>query len=146
MLHKVWIVGEVVILAVLKHKDAIVLQEALLEDQRGDGGQFLQGIGRVGKDEVELLLARFDKAEHVATDGHTHLGVELLQTLLDEAVVVAILFDADHMTAAARYQFERDAACTREEVEGCGIFKVDVLHQHVEDVLLGEVRCWSRLE
>ena len=60
--------------------------------------------------------------------------------------MVAVQLYADHLTTATAEQFQRYAARTREEVEGSGIFKVDVLHQHVEDVLLGEVRRGTGLE
>ena len=69
MFHKVGITGEIVVLAMLEHEDTIGLQEAFLEDETRDGGQLLQGLGRSGEDEIELLLTRLDEAEHVATEG-----------------------------------------------------------------------------
>jgi hypothetical protein len=51
------ITREVVVLTMLEHKNAIGLQEPFLKDETRDGGQFLQGIGRIGEDEVELLFA-----------------------------------------------------------------------------------------
>ena len=66
MLHEMWIVREVIILAVLKDKDPVVLQQSFLKDEAGDRWQFFQGIGRIGEDKVKLLFAGFDVAEHVA--------------------------------------------------------------------------------
>ena len=68
MLHEMGIVGEVVVLAMLKHKDAIGLQQSLLEDEIRNLGQLFQGIRRIGKDEVELLFARLDEAKGIAPD------------------------------------------------------------------------------
>ena len=49
--------GEVVVLAVLEDEDAFGGKEFLLEDKVGYLRQFLQCVGRVGKDEVKLLSA-----------------------------------------------------------------------------------------
>ena len=61
-------------------------------------------------------------------------------------MVVAIHFYADHLATATRQEFQRDASRTREKIESLSTFKVDVLHQHIEDVLLGKVRCRTGLE
>ena len=37
MFHEVWIVGEVVILAMFENEDTIVFQQLALEDEAGDG-------------------------------------------------------------------------------------------------------------
>ena len=74
------------------------------------------------------------------------VALKFAEALLDEAVVVAIHFDADDVGTAARYQFEGDAARAREEVEGCGAFKVHITRQDIEDVLLGKVGSGSCLE
>ena len=60
--------------------------------------------------------------------------------------MVAVHLYADHLAAATRQQLQRDAARTREKVEGGGTFEVYILHQHVEDVLLGKVRRRTCLE
>ena len=146
MLHKMGVAGEVVVFAMFEDEDTLGLEQAFLEDEIRNLGQLFQGIGRIGKDEVELLFARLDEAEHVATKGDADLGIELLQAIGDETVVVAIHLNADDMGAATRYQFEGDAARTREEVEGCGAFKVHIACQDIEDVLLGKVGSGSCLE
>ena len=139
------------ILAMLEHQDAIRFQEPLLEDQAGDGGQLLQGVGRIGEDEVELLLARLDEAEHVAAkgqDGRERVGRcgELLQTVADKTVVVTVQLDTDDMGTAARGELKGDAARAGEQIEGCRALQVDVAIQHVEDVLLGKVGSGPCLE
>ena len=49
--------GEVVVLAVLEDEDAFGGEDVLLEDEVGYLRQFLEGVGRVGEDEVKLLSA-----------------------------------------------------------------------------------------
>ena len=147
MLDEAGMGGEIVILAVLEDEDAAFPEDAFFEDEVGNLGQFLQGVGRVGKDEVELLAAGLDETEHVATQREgLGVGIQFLQAVADEAVVVAVLLDADHLAAAAGEEFERDAARAGEEVEGGGSVEVDVAGEHVEDVLLGKVGGWPRLE
>ena len=68
MLYKVGIAAEVVVLAVLKHQYAVVLQQAFLKYQSRYRWQFLQCVWWVGKDKVELLFARLDIAEYIAAD------------------------------------------------------------------------------
>ena len=68
--------GEVVLLAVLEHEDAALLQQVAIQDEVGDVGELGQRVGRVGKDEVELLVARLQEAEHVAADGHAAVGAK----------------------------------------------------------------------
>ena len=154
--------GEIVVLTVFENKDAVGFEQSALEDEIGQRGEFLEGIGRVGKDEVELLVAGLDETEDVAADCYhigdsppvirfaTHSGggpsAKLLQAVLNEAVVVAVEFDADDVTAASREQFKGNAARAGEEVEGLGTVEVDVLNEHVEDVLLGKIRRRPRLE
>ena len=146
MLHKVRVAGEVVVFAMFEDEDTLGLEQTFLEDETWNPGQLLQGIGRIGKDEVELLLARLDETEGIATKGDADLRIEFFQTVGDEAVMISILFDADDVGAAARHQFEGDAARAREEVEGCGAFKVHITRQDIEDVLLGKVGGGSCLE
>lgn len=57
MLYEARVLGEVVVFAMLKDEDAVLGKDILLEDEVGDGGKFTQCVWRVGKDEVELLLA-----------------------------------------------------------------------------------------
>ena len=152
------VLGEIVVLAMFENKDAVGFEQSALEDEIGQRGEFLEGIGRVGKDEVELLFAGLDETEDVAADCY-HIGdsppvirsgggpsAKLLQAVLNEAVVVAIEFNADDVAAASREQFKGNAARAGEEVEGLGTVEVDVLNEHVEDVLLGKIRRRPRLE
>lgn len=57
VLYEAGVLGEVVVFAMLKDEDSVLGKEVLLEDEVGDGGKFTQCVWRVGKNEVELLLA-----------------------------------------------------------------------------------------
>ena len=126
MLYKVGIATKVVVLAVLKHQYAIVLQQSFLKYQSRYRWQFLQCVRRVGKDKVELLFARLDIAEHIAAQGQAYVGVQLLQAVCDKPVMVAVHLYAHHVFASARHQFERYAACAGEEVKSRSVFKINV--------------------
>ena len=150
MLHEVGMLREIVVLAVLEDEDALRLQQAMPEDEIGNGGQLLQGIGRVGKDEVELLVAGLNVTEDIGAKTlnieRLSLPFQLFNALKDKAVMVAVLLYADHLGTASRQELKRDAARAGEEVEGRGTIEVDVAHEHIEDVLLGKVGGRPRLE
>ena len=94
--------GEVVVFAVLEDKKTAGPEQPVTEQQVGNQRQLLQRVGRVGKDEVELLPARLDEAEGVGPQGQ-RLGVGHVQpvyAVADETVVVAVELYADHAVAA----------------------------------------------
>ena len=62
-------------------EDAFGSKDVLLEYEVGYLGQFLEGVGRVGKDEIKLLSARFDESEYIATDGCADIGAQFLKAL-----------------------------------------------------------------
>ena len=57
MLNEMWMGCEVVVLAMFEDEDAFGSKDVLLEYEVGYLWQFLEGIGRVGKDKVKLLSA-----------------------------------------------------------------------------------------
>ena len=65
---------------------------------------------------------------------------------MDESVMVAIQLYTHYLRTATRQQFQSDAACTGEEIEGRGTFKVEISRQYIKDVFLGKVRCRPSLE
>ena len=129
-----------------EHENAFRSKDVLLEYEVGYLGQFLQRIGRVGKDEVKLLAARLDESEYIATDRGAYIGAELLKALGNEGMVVAVGLNTHYACTTSRHEFEGYAACAREEVEGVDTVKVDIAIEHIEDVLLGKVCCGSGLE
>ena len=57
VLEEVGMLGEIVVLAVFEDEEPVGLEQTALDDEVGQCGEFLEGVGRVGKDEVELLFA-----------------------------------------------------------------------------------------
>ncbi len=139
MLEESGLLGEVVVFAVLEDKDAVGLQQVVAEDEAREGCEVLEGVGRVGEDEVELLMTFLQETEHVATDEDVVCRADLLHALGDEGGVVAISLHTDDGCTAAGEHLKRDAAGTGEEVEGGGVVEVDIAIEDIEDVLLGEV-------
>ena len=96
MLQEIGMAGEIIVLAMLQDEDAAFLQQIARHDNIGDFFQIGQGIGRVGKDEVELLIATGQITEHITTNGNTRLILQFLQKALDETMMKAILFNGYH--------------------------------------------------
>ena len=65
----------------LEDEDTIGCQYVLSENQVGNLWQFLEGVRRIGEDEVELLAARLDESEYIATDRGTYIGAKFLKAL-----------------------------------------------------------------
>ena len=146
MLNEMWMGWEVVVLAMFEDEDAFGSKDVLLEYEVGYLGQFLEGVGGIGKDEIKLLSARLDEAEYITTDRGAYIGAEFLKALWDKGMVVAVGLNTYYTGTTSRDEFEGDAACSWEEVEGIDTVKVDIAIEHIEDILLGKVCCGSGLE
>ena len=118
VLHEAWMVGEVVVLAMLEHEDTVLVQQVAVQYEVWNLGELLQCVRWVGEDEVELLLATLQEAEHVATNQDVLVLAQLLEALADEVGMVTVCLHAYYSAAATGYQLERDAARAGEEVEG----------------------------
>ena len=62
-------------------EDAFGSKDVLLEYEVGYLWQFLQRVGRVGKDEIKLLAARLDESECIATDRGAYICAQFLKAL-----------------------------------------------------------------
>ena len=129
-----------------KDEDAIFCKQIVAKNKVWYLRKVLKGVWRIGKDEVELQVTTFQELEDIARNQVASLVPQFLQTLTDEAGMVAVFLHTYHLLATAREQFKRDAACAREEVEGCGIFEIHVASYYIEYVLLGKIGCRSCLE
>ena len=139
-------VGEIVVLAMLENEDAALVQKATIQYEVWNLGKLLQRVWRIGKDEIELLLAGSQEAEYIAANQKIPVFAQFLETLADEVGMVAVGLYADYSAASTGYQFQRDTACAGKEVEGSGILEIDVILQNIKDVLLCEIGGWSRLK
>ena len=92
--------GEVVVFAMLKDKQSVFFQESVLEDEVGEGGKLGQRIGRIGEDEVELLVTALQEMEDISFYQHMFFRADFLHALTDEAGMVAVFFDAHHLRTA----------------------------------------------
>ena len=66
--HEVFVLGEIVLLAVLEDENAILVEQLMLEYEVWERWQLFQRIRRVGKNEVERLVAGFHETEDIAFD------------------------------------------------------------------------------
>ena len=68
MLQESWMVGEIVVLAMLENEDALFVEKIAIEYEVWNLGKLLQCVWRIGKDEIELLLAGLQKTEYITTN------------------------------------------------------------------------------
>ena len=145
--HEAGVGGEVVRFAVFQHEEAVFLQQAVPEDQVGQRRQVVQGVGRVGKDEVESLVAFVQEAEHVGPQQGAVRGFQGIHHLADEFEMLGVALHRDHPSATAREQLDGDAARAGEQVQCHGAFlEIQVAVEHVEQVLFRKVRRGPCLE
>ena len=102
VLHKMGVRREVVVLAMLEDEEPIRRKEVLREDEIGNGWQFGEGIRRISKDEIELLMTALYESEDVALDQYMFIGTNLLHALCDETSVIPVLFNTNNFLAATR--------------------------------------------
>ena len=101
VVNDVGMVFERMVFAMFKDEDAFGLQQLPIEDEVGQRREFLQRIGRVGKDDVKLLFTLLDIAKDVGKERVCGLGIELLKTFFDESEMAAVVFHAYHFGTSA---------------------------------------------
>jgi hypothetical protein len=140
---------EVGVLAMFEDKETLVGEPAVAEDEVGELVKVGERIGRVSEDEVEGRGRRNgEEAEDVATHELMVVAgdVELFGDLLDELLLGTTLFDADNVSGTSAEQFEADATCSAEEVEGATAFEGHAALEDVEEGLFGKVGSGACLE
>ena len=147
VLHKARMLGEIVALSVLQNEKAIFLEQITVQNNVGQLWYLRQDVWGIGKDEVELLAALCHELEGIAANGHSRFVLQLVEELLDEAMVTGIELYADDTPAATTDKFQCDAARSGEKVEGrrC-LTEINIPLQDIEKVLLSKVRRRTRLE
>ena len=140
-LHEAGVFGKAVVLAMLEDEHAALGKHSLAQDEVGQFGQTGEGIGRIGEDEVEGVVALFNVAEHIGTQGYPVVFLELLLYLIYMSVVQRLALHRDDAPAAARHKLKADASGAGEEVEHVvALLQVNEVVEYVEEVLLGKVR------
>ena len=66
MLQESWMVGEIVVLAMFENEDALFVEKIAIEYEVWNLAKLLQCVWRIGKDEIELLLAGSQEAEYMS--------------------------------------------------------------------------------
>ena len=94
VLNKTGMLGEVMVLAMLKDQETALAQKITLQNHIGKFGNLLQHIRGISKDEVELLPALADVLEHIALNGDGRKVLQLVDKLLDELEMQRILLNA----------------------------------------------------
>lgn len=90
--------SEVIVLSVLKHEQTVGGQQAVSKDEVGKLGQTLQGVGRIGKDDVERSGSPFDVLEHVGLQWLPCLITQFFLYLINISIVAEVLFDRDNLS------------------------------------------------
>ena len=108
MLQESWMVGEIVVLAMFENEDALFVEKIAIEYEVWNLGELLQCVWRIGKDEIELLLARSQEAEYIAANQKILVFAQFLETFADEVGMVAVGLYADHSAASTGMFFQRE--------------------------------------
>ena len=143
MFNEIRVVAEVVVLAVFEHEQTVFSHNLPLHHPVGQFAQFLERVGRVGKDQVKRFAATFNKTQCIAAEQCGCRIVQRFKAGADEGRVLAVAFNGHHLAAAAREEFKADAARSSEEVERTRFLEVNVGAEHVEEILLRKVGRWA---
>lgn len=101
MLQKSWMLGEIIVFAMLKDEDASFVEIVAIQNEVRNLRQLLQSVWRIGKDKVKLLLAGLQKTEYITTNQNIFVFAQLLETLAYEVGMIAVCLYADYPAAAS---------------------------------------------
>ena len=147
LLLETWVFDKTMVLAMFEDEQSVLAEHFLSKNQVGQFGQSCQGIWGIGKDKVEGVVTLLYIAEHIGSQGNPVGFVQLLLHLIYKGVVRRFTFYGYHSIAAARDELETDASRTGKEIQHIGaLIEVDKVGKHIEQVLLGKVRCGACLE
>ena len=110
VLNEVGMLLKALVLAMLKHEKSVWFQQVVFKDQIRNLCQFLQRIGRVGKDKVELLVAFLYVFEHIAFQRKASVGFHFIHYFAYERMVLRVFFYRYDPFASARNEFDADAS------------------------------------
>lgn len=123
------IVGEVVVSAVFEDEQSAILQQMHFghEYEVWNVRKVFERVRRIGKDDVIRTCSALYELEHIGMQRLPVLVAQALVYFPYEPVMVVIFLHRHYLATTTRQQFERYAACPREQVErsGCGI-EIDI--------------------
>ena len=131
--------GEVMVLAVLQDEPSVGLEQLLLEDQIGQGRQLLQGIRRIGIDEIETDMTGVQEPEHIAAHDTQIMNTELPAGLDDEILLGMCQFDRRHLTRTTTDKLQSDTTRAGKQIEHVHPLEIHPVLQQIEQALLSEV-------
>ena len=108
---------EGILLAVLQDEKSVFFQQAVGEDQIGDGLQIGQFVRRVGKDKVELLTAVSHILEYIAPNRKAFVRIHLAHHFADKSIMVTVFLYTNDLFTSARDQFDADATRPGKKIE-----------------------------
>lgn len=145
LLDETRVVLECMLVTVLEDEIAVIVKDILLQDLVRKSLQPLQGIRRVGEDQVELLTADREEIEDVVTD---HSDIAKPQTLglgLYERCVLADHLHTVNPGCPPGSELVCDSSSAPEKVQDLQVLELIFVVKDIEKALLGEVRGWTRL-
>ena len=101
LFHEMGVFLKVDVFAVFQHKNAVVGEQVVVEDQAHQLVVALAFVRRVGKHQIVLHLVVPKETEHVRADGDEFLHVESQGRLPDELDTAEVEIDGGHLGAAA---------------------------------------------
>ena len=133
MLPEVRMLFELVFARMLEDEDAVVGEDIAGEDDVGQLRQVLEGVGRVGKDDVESFVGTFQEVEDIGADSmevvHAHAG----GGLFDEINALVVDVDGGDLFRPTGDELERHSSCACKEVHDSALFIVDIVVEDVEE-------------
>ncbi len=133
-------VRKILVVGVLENENSALAKQISVEHERHNRFAALQIVGCVGKNKVELLGAALQVEEDIRLNGVEMFEPEASGRLPDEVVVYGIDLHGRHAARTARGEFVADRPRAGEEVQHVDLLEVEEVVQHIEQVLLGEVR------
>jgi len=139
VLPEVGMVFELIFTWMLEDEYAVVGQDVAAEDDVGELGEVVEGIGGVCKDDVEFFVGPFHEVEYIGADGMEVVDPEVGGRLLDEVDALVVDVDGCHFLGTTGYEFERDGTCASKKIHDGGLFVVDIVVEDVEKAFASHV-------
>ena len=134
---------KIVVGRMLQNKQSVLGKELCPKNQVWQGGQFIQCVGRVCKNEVEFLPASRDELESISANDGEVFGSELLGGTDDEVLLCVCHFHRYNICGSAAGALQTDAACPSKQVEDIAALDLYLVLQKVEKTLLSEISSGS---